>query len=87
MLNPKKTQCIFIVNRKLLSHIPLNNFINYDGEHIYLRKHVKSLGAYIDRYMFFDIPSLQKVSEKWGAMVFILNKIALVLSTQLDWYT
>ena len=36
--------------------------------------------------MCIYVPSLQKVSEKWGAMALILNKINLVLSTLLGWY-
>ena len=35
LLNPKKTQYIFIGNKQLLSRIPPDTFINYDGVHIY----------------------------------------------------
>ena len=55
MLNPKKTQCIFIGNRQLLSRISPNTFINCDGNRIYPSTHVKNLGVYFDRYMLFDV--------------------------------
>ncbi len=35
LLNLKKTQCIFIGNRQLLSRIPPETFINCDGVHIH----------------------------------------------------
>ncbi len=34
LLNPKKTQCIFIGNRTLLSLIPPETFLNCDGVHM-----------------------------------------------------
>ena len=43
MLNSKKTQCIFIGNRQLLSRIPPDIFINCDGEHISPNTHVKKI--------------------------------------------
>ena len=46
LLNPKKTQCIFIGNRQLLSRIPPETFINCDGVHIHPSTHVKNLGVY-----------------------------------------
>ncbi len=54
-LSSKKTQCIFIANRQLLSCIPPNSFINCDGEHIQPLTHVKNLGIYIDKHMLFDV--------------------------------
>ncbi len=54
MINPNKTQCIFIGNRKLLSRIPDNTNLKFDGNIITPRTHVKNLGLYIDRYMTFD---------------------------------
>ena len=40
-------QCIFIGNKKLLSRIPPETFINYDGVHIYPSTYVK--------HLFFDV--------------------------------
>ncbi len=51
MLNSKKTQCIFIGNRQLLSQIPPNTIIDCDGDFIYPSSHVKNLGVFIDKYM------------------------------------
>ncbi len=55
MFNSSKTPCIFIGNRQLLSHIPLNTTLNFDGNLIYPSNHVKNLGVYLDRYLLFDV--------------------------------
>ena len=55
MFNPSRTQCILIGNRQLLSKIPSNTTINFNGNIIYPSKHVKTLGVYIDRFMLFDV--------------------------------
>ncbi len=51
MFNFSKIQCIFIGNRQLLSHTPPNTTLNFDGNIIYLSKHVKNLGVYLNRYL------------------------------------
>lgn len=44
LLNPPITQCIFIGNRQVLSHIPLDTFISCDSVHnIYPSTHVKKM--------------------------------------------
>ncbi len=55
MLNPAKTQCIFIGNRQLLSLIPPETRISFDGDSIHPSTHVKNLGVYMNRYMTFDV--------------------------------
>ncbi len=50
-----KTQCIFIGNRQLLSLIPPDTRISFDGDSIYSSTHVKNLGVHMDRYMTFDV--------------------------------
>ncbi len=54
MLNSKKTQCIFIGNRQLLTRLPLNTDIKLDDEIIIPTSYVKNLGVYFDRCMLFD---------------------------------
>ncbi len=56
MMNPAKTQCIFLGNRQILSHIPTDTVLHFDGEVISPSTHVKSVGVYMDRYMLFDVP-------------------------------
>ncbi len=55
MFNSSKTQCIFIGSRQLLSSIPPNTTINFNGTIIHSKQHVKNLGIYIDRFMLFDV--------------------------------
>ncbi len=55
LLNPDKTQSIFIGNRQLLSLIPPDTRIFFDGDSIHQSTHVKNLGVYMDRYMTFDV--------------------------------
>ncbi len=50
----KKTQCIYIGNRQLLTPNPLNTDIKLDDEIIIPTSYVKKkLGVYFDRYMLF----------------------------------
>ncbi len=43
LLNPAKTQCIFIGNRQLLSLILPDTRISFDGDNIHPTTHVKTL--------------------------------------------
>ncbi len=65
MLNPKKTQCIFIGNRQILSRIPPNAFIKCDENHTYLVTLVQNVGVYLDRYMLFDIHITELSKKIW----------------------
>ena len=71
MLNSKKTQCIIIGNRQILSHIPPNTVIDCDGDIIYPSTHVKNLGVYIDRYMLFDVHINELTKKVMGTLMFI----------------
>ncbi len=55
LLNQAKTQCIFIGSCQLLSLIPPDTRISFDGDSIHPSTHVKNLGVYLDRYMTFDV--------------------------------
>ncbi len=65
LLNPNKTQCIFIGNHQLLTLIPLNTKISFGRDSMHPRTLVKNLGVYMDRYMAFDVhvSELNKVIE------------------------
>lgn len=75
MLNSKKTQCIFIGNRQLLSQIPPNTTIDCDGNIIYPSSHVKNLGVFIDKYMLFDVHIDEVTKKVMGTLMFI-NRIS-----------
>ncbi len=75
LLNPKKTQCIFIGNRQLLSPIPPETFINYDGVHIHPSTHVKNLGIYFDKYMLFDV-HIDELNKKVMGVLMFLNRVS-----------
>ncbi len=49
LLNPKKTQCIFLGNRQLLVQIPPNAVTNCDCDTLTPSVQVKKIGVYFDR--------------------------------------
>ena len=74
MLNSAKTQCTFIGNRQLLSRIPPNTTINFNGDIIYPSSCVKNLGVYMDRYMVFDVHVNELIKKVNGILMYI-NRI------------
>ncbi len=68
MLNSNKTQFIFIATRQLLSNVPDDMTINFDGNVIPISKHVKILSVYFDKYMTFDThtPTQQKSNRDYN---------------------
>ena len=54
MLNTKKTQCIFIGTRRLLSLIPPDTHLMVDGNAITPSTSVKNLGIHFDNHLLFD---------------------------------
>ncbi len=71
LLNPKETQCISIGNRQLLPRIPPETFINRDGVHIHRSTHVKNLGIYFNKYMFFDVHIDERNKKVMGILMFL----------------
>ena len=71
MFNSSKTQCIFIGNRQLLSHIPPNTTVNFNGNVIYPSKHVKNLGVYFDCYLLFDVHINELKKKVMGILMYI----------------
>ncbi len=54
LLNRKKTQCMFIGKRNLLSRIPSNTVMRVDDALIQPSQHIKNLGLYFGQHMVFD---------------------------------
>ncbi len=71
LINPNKTQCIFIGSRQLLPHIPENTVIRFDGISIRPSTHVKNLGLYMDRYMTFDVHINELAKNVMGTLIYI----------------
>ncbi len=75
MLNSKKTQCIIIGNRQLLTHLPLTTDTKLDDEIIIPTSYVKNLGVYFDRYMLFDRHVNEVTMKAVGTLMYI-NRVS-----------
>ncbi len=75
LLNPKKTQCIFIGNRQLIAQIPPNTIIHCDRDTITPSVHDKNLGVYFGRYMLFD-KHISELNKKIMGMLMFFNRIS-----------
>ena len=84
LINPRKTQVIFIGSRHNIAGIPNNITISFDGNSITPSLNVKNLGIYIDRYMTFDI-HIDNLHKKVMGILMYLNRIkdSLPYSTRL----
>ncbi len=76
LLNPAKTQCIFIGSRQLLSLIPPDTRVNLDGDSIHPSTHMKNLGVYLDRYMTFDV-HVNELNKKVVGTLMHIYRISL----------
>ncbi len=54
MINPNKTQCLFVGTRPFIRRIPPDTTINFDNALISPSKHIKNLGVYMDCHLSFD---------------------------------
>ncbi len=81
LLNPKKTQCIFIGNRQLLAQIPPATIINCGCDVITPITRAKNLVVYFDRYMLFDTHIFELKKKIKGKLLFI-NRISENLDKQ-----
>ncbi len=81
LLNPAKTQCIFIGSLQLLSLIPPDTRVSYDGDSIRPSSHVKYLGVYLDRYMTFDV-HVNEVNKKVVGTFMHIYRISLNLKRE-----
>ncbi len=71
MIDPIKTQYIFIGNRQLISCILNNTIVKFDGNTIIPSNHVKNLGLYINRYMTFDVHVNGLNKKVMGTLMYI----------------
>ncbi len=74
MLNSNKTQFIFIGTLQLLSSIPDDMTINFDGNKIPINKHVKILGVYFDKFMTFDT-HIHQLNKKVIGIIMFINRV------------
>ena len=73
-VNEKKTQCIFIGSRQLISLIPSDTVIKFGDNVIIPSSSVKNLGIYVDQFMLFDI-HINHISRKINGILLFLSKI------------
>ena len=74
LLNSSKTQFIFIGTRQLLSNIPEDMTINFDGNNLPISKCVKILGVYFDNHVTFDT-HIQQLNKKVIGIIMFINRI------------
>ena len=74
LINPQKTQCIFIGSRQNIARIPNNVHLNFEGNKIVPSLSVKNLGVHFDRFMAFDI-HIEAMRKKVMGILFYLNRI------------
>ncbi len=74
MQSSNKTQFIFIGTRQLLSNVPDDVTITFNGNKIPISKHVKILGVYFDKYMTFDT-HIHQLSKKVIGIIMFINRV------------
>ena len=73
-INESKTKCIFIGSRQIISQIPDNVVINFNGFPVEKSIKVKNLGVYFDQFMLFD-SHIDEVCRKVNGTLIYLNRI------------
>ena len=81
-VNEKKTQCMFIGSRQLISHIPSETFIKFDRANISPTTSVKNLGVYLDSYMSFNIHIDNMSKRVFGTLMFLNRSAISAFDTQ-----
>ncbi len=74
VLHAKKTQCMFVGTKGLLSHIPAGTHILADGNTIFPSHSIRNLGIHFDPHMTFDI-HIKNLSRKVNGQLMYINKI------------
>lgn len=74
LINPRKTQCLFVGSRQNIASLPDNLYINFDGTEIIPSLSVKNLGVYMDRFMTFDV-HIEEMRKKVMGILMYLNRI------------
>ena len=76
MVNPNKTQCIFFGSKQLLSHVPNDISVYFNGNCISPSNNVKNLGLHMDRYLHFDV-HINEITKKVIGMLSYLSRISM----------
>ncbi len=74
LLNEKKTQCIFIGSRTMLSRTPNNTVIYFNNTQIKPSVSVKNLALYFGKYKLFDTHVTALTNKTFGILMYI-NRI------------
>ena len=74
LINPSKTQFVFVGSRQNIAQIPNGTIITFDGNNITPSSFVKNLGVYFDKYMTFDI-HIDKMHKKVMGILIYLSRI------------
>ncbi len=74
MINPNKTQCLFIGTTPFTRWIPSDTTINFDNALITPSKHIKNLDIYMDCHLTCDV-HIQEMHQKVMRIIFVLNRI------------
>ncbi len=82
MFNSSKTQCIFIGNRQLLSHISQNTIVNFIGNVINPGKYVKTWEfTSIDICMLFAV-HINELNKKMMSILIFVSRMSEKLDTK-----
>ncbi len=76
LLNAKKTQCMLIGTRGLLSQIPTNIHIMADGNPIFPSSSIRNLGVHFDMHMKFD-KHIQELNRKVYGLLMYVNRLKI----------
>ena len=74
MLNTKKTQCMFVGTRGLLSKIPPDTHLLVDGNTITPSTSLKNLGVHFDSHLLFDT-HITEISKKVFGTIMYVNRL------------
>ncbi len=74
MINPNKTQCLFVSTRPFIRRIPPDTTSNFDNALITPSKHIKNLDIYMDCHLSFDA-HIQEMHKKVMKILFFLHRI------------
>ena len=74
LVNPNKTQCIFIGSRQNIARIPRDTVISFGNSEIKPSVHVKNLGVYLDQYMSFE-RHVDEIYKKTMSSLIYLNRV------------
>ncbi len=74
LLNPNKTQCLFVGTRPAIRRIPDNTTFNLNSTSVIRSKQVKNLGVYMDQHMSFEV-HIHDMHKKVIGILLLVNRI------------